>query len=690
MRAGFSFALVFGVLCKGLLFSPATIADDKKPMQLEDVFSIEYASDPQITSDLKNVVFVRNYMDIQSDKRRSNLWRVSTDGQVLRPLTTGLHNDRMPRISPDGKRMAFVSNREGSSQIYMYWFDTGTYAPISQLSSSPSNISWSPDGKRLAFTAFVPGKKAPVVSLPGKPKGAKWAEPATLINSTFYRFDGAGYLPEGDKQIFVISADGGVAQQVTSAEYSHDGPLNFSQDGESLYFSANISPETTPQNSELFELKLASGEVEKLTERFGPDSQPIISPNGRWLAYIGYDDKKVIYQNRMLYLYDLKDKRTLVLTGELDRSVSSPKWAGNSKHVYFKYDDMGDTRIARVDMRGRISDVASGAGGLSIGRPYSAGDFDIEGNLLAFTQTNGKQPSEVALVNYRGGKVSKLTQLNQSWTEHRALSDIQEIRYPSSAGELEIQGWVAFPPGFDESKKYPLLLEIHGGPVANYGPRFAAEMQLFAAKGYVVVYINPRGSDSYGEAFANEIHHNYPSQDYDDLMSGVDYLLDKGYIDENRMFVTGGSGGGTLTAWIIGHTDRFRAAVVAKPVINWYSFSLTADAYPFFTQYWFEAMPWETPESYMKRSPISYVGNVKTPTMLLTGEADYRTPMSETEQYYQALKLAGVETAMVRIPGAGHGIAARPSNLMSKVAHILWWFEQYDIVNENQATESAD
>jgi dipeptidyl aminopeptidase/acylaminoacyl peptidase len=270
-----------------------------------------------------------------------------------------------------------------------------------------------------------------------------------------------------------------------------------------------------------------------------------------------------------------------------------------------------------------------------------------------------------------------LTALNEDVFGARTLGAVEEMTWASSFDARKIQGWLVKPPDFEPGKKYPLVLEIHGGPFADYGNRFGADMQLYAAAGYVVLYTNPRGSTSYGEEFGNLIHHAYPGHDYEDLMSGVDAAIARGFVDPANLFVTGGSGGGVLTSWIIGKTDRFRAAVVQKPVINWMSFVLTADEAAFFTKYWFPALPWEKPEAYLARSPISLVGNVKTPTLLITGEVDYRTPISETEQYYQALKLRKVEAAMVRIPDASHGIDDRPSNLIAKVAHILAWFGKH-------------
>ncbi len=289
-------------------------------------------------------------------------------------------------------------------------------------------------------------------------------------------------------------------------------------------------------------------------------------------------------------------------------------------------------------------------------------------------------------VGRAGQEVRRITRLNEELLGHRTLGAVEELWWESSHDGRRVQGWIVKPPGFDPARKYPLILEIHGGPFANYGDRFAAEIQLYAAAGYVVLYTNPRGSTSYGEEFGNLIHHAYPGHDYDDLMSGVDAVIAQGYVDEDALFVTGGSGGGVLTSWIVGNTGRFRAAVVQKPVINWFSWALTADMYPYGVKYWFPGYPWEHVEHYMARSPISRVGNVTTPTMLLTGEADHRTPIPESEQFYQALKLRGVPAALVRIPGASHGITARPSRLIAKVQHVLGWFERY---RETPATTAA-
>ena len=293
------------------------------------------------------------------------------------------------------------------------------------------------------------------------------------------------------------------------------------------------------------------------------------------------------------------------------------------------------------------------------------------------TRPAGRSARQTLLPGRRGGAASRLTNLNDDLLAHKTLARVEEITWQSSVGAYELQGWLVTPPGFDPEKIYPLILEIHGGPFEAYGPHFTSDFQLYAAAGYVVLYTNPRGSTSYGDQFANEIHHNYPGQDYDDLMSGVDAVISRGFIDEDQLFVTGGSGGGVLSAWIVGKTDRFAGAVVVNPVINWASMTLYSDIHTFIPEYWFAKLPWEDPESYWVRSPLSLVGNVTTPTMLLTGENDLRTPMPESEQYYQALKLRKIDSALVRVPEETHGIEGRPSRLIAKADNILAWFARY-------------
>jgi acylaminoacyl-peptidase len=365
---------------------------------------------------------------------------------------------------------------------------------------------------------------------------------------------------------------------------------------------------------------------------------------------------------------------------DLDRDVGGLNWSADGRGLFFQFDDEGVTKIGFVTLDGDVETLTADVGGLSLGRPYSGGSYTVsrDGDF-AFTRTSPAHPADVA-IGRRGGDARRITTLNEDLMGHKTLAEIEEIWWESSYDGRRVQGWIAKPPDFDPTREYPLMLEIHGGPFSNYGPRFAAEIQLFAAAGYVVLYTNPRGSTSYGEEFGNLIHHAYPGHDYDDLMSGVDAVIDRGYIDESNLMVTGGSGGGVLTAWIVGQTDRFKAAVVVKPVINWISFSLTSDGYSSYYQYWLPGPVWEEGnlEHYWSRSPLSLVQNVTTPTMLMTGEDDMRTPMAETEQYYQALKLLGVPTQMVRIQNSGHGIAgSSPSNLIAKVANILEWLERY-------------
>ena len=650
---------------------------DSNRFGLRDIFELEWAADPQISPDGKRIAFERSTFDVMKDRPRASLWSVNADGTDLRPLLDPARQAGSPRWSPDGSRLLFAATLDGKSDVFVRWMDSGQEAKLTHLEESPGALAWSPNGKWIAFTMFVPEEAKPFVQMPSPPDGADWGPPIKFIDQVQYRFDGRGYLRRGHDHIFVLPAEGGTARQLTSGPFD-DGAPKWTPDGSSIVFSANRRPdaEHEPLDTEIYEVSLNAGEVKALTNRRGPDLDPAVSPDGKLIAYTGFDDRRQGYQVTRLYIMNRDGSGTRVV-GTLDRDVGGITWSRDSKGLYFQYDDQGDTKIAFITPAGQTTTIAAGLGGLDLGRPYGGGSFSVsDAGRIAFNQTAPDHPADVAVVA-SGQAVQRLTRLNDDLFGTKTLGAVEEIWYQSSFDKRRVQGWIVKPPGFDPSKKYPLVLEIHGGPFANYGVRYASEIQLYAAAGYVVLYTNPRGSTSYGEEFGNLIHHDYPNHDYDDLMSGVDAVIAKGYIDPASLFVTGGSGGGVLTAWIVGHTNRFRAAVVQKPVINWYSFVLTSDDDATYYRYWFPGFPWENLDQYVKRSPITYVGKVTTPTMLVTGEVDYRTPSSEAEQFYEALKLRKVPTAMVRFPDAPHDISGKPSNMMAKVAYILGWFEKY-------------
>lgn len=653
-------------------------AQDKTALELKDLFDMEYISDPQIAPDGSQIIFVRNFKDIMTDRDYSNLWISNTDGTRIRQLTQGNQRDYAPRWSNDGKKLAFLSNQDDQKvKLYLLYLDTRETVTLTNSSTPPRAVSWSPDDSMLAFTQFVSEVKKSPLTIPAKPERAEWNAPPIYIDEMNYRADGDGYLKPGKNQIFTLGIDGGTARQRTFTSNNYGSPI-WSKDGKSLFFSANLHEKHAFEtaNSEVYNLNLLSGEIKTLTTRFGPDSQIALSPDGKKISFIGSDDTFQGYQVNNLYVMNVDGSEIKNLTSSLDRDVENPQWEGNGKGIYFQYDEFGDTKVGHVALTGKIRTVFEGVGGLDIGRPYNAGTFTVStNNKFAFTQGGSEHPADLAI--WSSGKIKRLTNVNEDLFAYRKIGKTEEIWWESSFDKKRIQGWIVTPPNFDPNKKYPLILEIHGGPFAMYGSSFAYEIQAYAAAGYVVLYCNPRGSTGYGQEFGNSIHHDYPNHDYEDLMSGVDEVISKGSIDTNNLFVTGGSGGGVLTAWIIGKTNRFKAAVIAKPVINWYSFVLNADNPAFFAKYWFGKMPWEDAEYYHRRSPISLVGNVKTPTMLLTGEQDFRTPISESEQYYTALKLQRVESAMVRIPNASHGLVNRPSMLLSKTASILSWFNYY-------------
>ena len=661
------------------MIAPLVQAEENlTPFDAMDVFNLEWASDPRVSPDGKTIAYIRKSNDIMKDRERSNLWQISVDGSDHRPLYSGLKSIRSPRWSPNGEKLAFVSNDTGSQQIHVRWLDNGETALISQLQASPSNLSWSPDGKWLAFTMNVKAPSEAIVETRTKPEGATWAKEPITVTTTQYQYDGQGIVEPSYRHVFIVPADGGTARQLTEGNFNHYGSLAWSSKSDRIFFSAYRSDdwELVSDEADIYSVSIISKEIKQVTNQPGAERSPVISPNGKLIAFSKEERRPLAYSPDRIAIMNLDGTNIRMLTNDLDGDASNIFWSSDSESLYYAYDEQGIRKIGEATLKGKLNHVTEGLGGTTLGRPYLSGGFHIANNTLAFTHGTSERPANIGVIN--GDQVEILTALNDDLLSHRKLGAVNEIKYRSSFDGQEIQGWYITPPDFDPTKKYPLILEIHGGPHLAYGPYFSAELQIMAAAGYVVFYNNYRGSLSYGEDFALLLQYKYSSkEDFADHMSGIDALIELGFVDDTNLFVAGGSAGGIATAYAVGLTDRFNAAVAAKPVINWLSKPLTADSMVGQIYHQFPGPPWEHLEHYWKRSPLSLMGNITTPTMLLTGEDDRRTPISETEQFYQALRLRGVDSAMIRLPDTSHGIASRPSRLITKVDHILAWFERY-------------
>ena len=664
MKKNLVFVFIVGIVA---LFLGAYLQGDelKNRLTIDLYLDWEYMSSPQISPDGTQIVYVRRITDKINDKFESHIWIINFDGSRNRQLIKG----SSPCWSPDGKRLAYISSVDDLSQIFVRWMDTGEATQITHLDQSPGNIAWSPDGEKIAFTMLVPLSPPSWIKMPPRPKGAKWADPAMVVDRLSYRNDGRGNRPLGFSHIFSVPATGGTPRQLTNGDYDHGAP-QWSPDGQTIIFSATRKPdaEYLPGGSEVYALSVKDGQIRALTDRDGPDSNPQVSPDGRFIAYTGYDQKNYSYHVSKLYVMDFDGQNKRLLSEKLDRSIGGVIWAPDSSGVYFDVDDRGTSNIHFAPVSGAIRQITKGTHMLS--------SLSLASNNWAVGVLSAPwEPGDLVAFSLKQPTPKKITAVNDDLLEGIKLGEVEEVWY-KSFDDKPVQGWIIKPPDFNPEKKYPLILYIHGGPHAMYSVAFDFEFQNHAAHDYVVLYTNPRGSTGYGEEFGNAIWYSYPGDDYHDLMKGVDAILQKGYIDEENLFVCGGSGGGVLTSWIVGHTQRFRAAVVMKPVTNWYSFVGTTDGAHWYRR--FREMPWENPQEYLERSPIAYAGNVTTPTMVLTGELDLRCPMEQTEQYYRALKIQKKETVMVRIPGEYHGIGGRnPTHKIAQILYLRQWFEKY-------------
>jgi dipeptidyl aminopeptidase/acylaminoacyl peptidase len=652
---------------------------DKGTLNKETFMDMESVSNPAISPDGRQIVFTRSWVDKVKDERVSNLWIVDVDGTRPRELTSGTWRDSQPVWSPDSKRIAFLSDRDSTTQLHVLWVDTREAAQLTHLEQAPAGINWSPDGKLLAFTAFE-ADNDPIlaVKLPERPKNAQWAKPPVLVNRLAWAADGRGPLPQGFTQVYTIdSVLGGTPRQITSGKYNHNTP-EWSADGKTIYVSAIRKPdaEYLRGDSEIYAIDLKNLEIKPLTNRSGPDGNPQVSPDGRWIAYTGYDEKKFTNHVASLYLMDSAGGGKKLWADKLPSSPADVRWAADGTGVYYSMEEKGSSHIYFISVDGKARPITQGTQMLE--------GYSIANNgQIAGVRTSFKEPGTLVTFNVKdAANVRKLVDVNEDVLAGVRMGDAEEL-WVNSKDNLKVQGWLIKPANFDPAKKYPMVLWIHGGPWSMYSVAFSWSFQNFAANGYAVLYMNPRGSTGYGQDFVNGIQYSYPGKDYDDLMAGVDAAIAKGWVDDKNLFVCGGSGGGVLTAWIVGHTDRFAAAVSMRPVINWHSFVGTTDGPNWYYQ--FDKYPWEDPMQYAVRSPLNYVANVKTPTMVMTGEADLRTPIRQSEEFYRALKMLKKETLLVRMPDEYHGWR-RPSHQLLQQLYLLAWFEKYS--NKGGATET--
>ncbi|HEX8938322.1 MAG TPA: S9 family peptidase [Sphingomicrobium sp.] len=671
--------LSLAILLAATSLAPAAArpADGPNPIFTgRDLFDLSAASDPQISPDGRTVAYVRRSADIMTDKARSSIWLINVATGEQRPLATGTGDHFSPRWSPDGRKLAYVSSAEGGApQLFVRWMDSGQTVRVTGLPDSPQSLAWSPDGRRIAYLMNVPDEGPKLGQAPEKPEGANWAKPLQIIDKVTYRADGAGYLKPGFDHIFIVDSDGGAPRQLTFGAY-HDGDPEWTPDGRAILFSALRTPdwELTARASQIYRVELASGDVSALTDRNGPRIDPKVSPDGRSIAFLGYEDSPKAFEQFHIYVMPVSGGTARRIAANLDRNVDDIAWSGNS--LVAEYEENGAVTVSRVGLDGSVRPITHDAAAFGYDRPYAGGGFSVsKAGTIAFTVSPVERPTDVAISS--GGAARQLTRLNDLNLGAKRLATVRMLEVKAPDGG-KVPAWLVLPPTYRPGERVPLILEIHGGPYASYGPHFSTDYQLYAAAGYAVLFTNPRGSTGYGQAFADGIDKTYPDSDFNDLMTAVDAAIASGVADPGNLFVTGGSGGGILTAWIVGKTDRFKAAAAQKPVINWASMALTSDGIPFFGRYWMGSLPWENYQSYWSRSPLSQVGNVKTPTLVVVGSEDYRTPDSEAEQFYAALKLKGVPTTFVKVPDASHGgIAARPSQSAAKAAAIIAWFDRY-------------
>ena len=692
-----------------LFVSPALA--QKRNITEKDLFNFVWAADPQISPDGSRVAFVRVTVNERKDGYNTAIWTVSTATGESRQMTAG-PRDSSPRWSPDGNYLVFVrvpekDGRPDQPQLFMLPTAGGESFQFTSLPRGTGNPQWSPDGKLIAFANSATADEIAKAAPRSSPQPSASPSPAPsperesdirVITRAVYRANGAGYLDTKHPQhIWIVTAprtgeDKVTPKQLTSGRYD-DGNVTWAKDSSQIYFASNHSDEPYYElpKTDVYSISVAGGSPAKLTSFDMGTGVFSVSPDGKQFAFYASVNKPVqSYTEPDLWVMDIApNAQPRNLTRAFDYDLGSgvggdntaprggggapPVWSSDGKSIIALYGKEGRANLGAFDATtGKETDVTSGNQAV-VG--YRATADAAKFALIISTPT---RLGEVFWLENAGAQPKQLTHLNDELFSKLNLTEPEEVWYQSFDGK-RIHAWIQKPPDFDANKKYPLILNIHGGPHAAYGFVFDHEFQWMAAKGYVVLYPNPRGSTTYGQEFGNIIQYHYPGDDYKDLMAGVDEVIKRGYIDEKKLGVTGGSGGGLLTNWTIGHTTRFAAAVSQRDIASWTSWWYTAD-FTLFQPSWFKAPPFEDPEDFKARSPITYINNVKTPLMLILGEADWRTPTyAGGEEMFRALKYKKIPTVMVRFPNESHELSrsGQPWHRIERLEHIVGWFDHW-------------
>lgn len=648
-----------------------------RKVEAADLYRIRQVNDPQVSPDGRFVVYTVTEADEKENRYRTALWIHDLANGEHRRLTSGLHRDGQPRWSPDGRTIAFTSDRnpdeKGKGQVWTIPADGGEPSRLTALAEPVEEVAWSPDGRWLAVVSKVRIGDPPPAS------GVR------VIRTPRYRFDGEGYLDDKYRQVFVVDATTGSARQLTDGPYEHQH-IAWSPTGHEIALSSRREEgwEFSPVR-DLYAVRVHGREVRRITDGTGAWSRPSWSPDGTRIACLGTRRIDSDAARTEVFVVPAGGGAPVSLTADFDRSctdgaiadvisypVRAPLWSADGSSLHFVVSDAGTVQIARVEVSGgdviRVTEGRRRCGALAL----------VPDGGYVFAANDATHPGEIFRCAADGSGERALTGHNDAWLAEVALSEPEPFVVPSHDG-LPIHGWIMRPPDFEPGKKYPLTLEIHGGPFGMYAESMMHEFQLLAANGYVVLYTNPRGSTGYGDDFAGRLFRAWGINDFPDQMAAVDWAIAQGYVDPERLGVLGGSYGGFMTNWVITHTTRFKAAVTGRTVSNMYSTFGTDDIFFASAEQTIGALPWEDPDIYWQLSPISYVDRIETPLLIEHQEEDYRCPMEQAEQLFIALKRLGKTVEFLRFPGESHGMSrtGQPAHRIERLTHILRWFETY-------------